>query len=249
MNKNRSRGHSEVVRMRRVIALLASAFACLLFYLNRKVELPSEILNQRSIFLSAAVDASQGIQSTASEALLLSSSSSSHALVLADLPSSSNALHPSDPTRLSSLQPLMRRLLHRSPLKILRKLRLWFLSSAEKIFRPILNQVRLRLGYVPTSIPGTESLSKRVNDHLEMELEAIPAITQEQRTRVYSAFELVRSNDTIARFAEEVALPLTPHLVYRYFAATDWAPLYNGKRSNILNLIPFALSFNWLCFR
>lgn len=67
-----------------------------------------------------------------------------------------------------------------------------------------------------------------INDHLETDINLLP-ITPEQRETLLATFtqiiEAVKANPEVYGSRPVI----TPHGVYRYYAASDWQPLYNGR--------------------
>lgn len=97
-----------------------------------------------------------------------------------------------------------------------------FLSSIKSLTRAFAT--------IKPKIPGTMKSPHGFNDHIEIDIRRL-SLSSSQLKRVLETYqEVVRiGGETIVNKAKNSGLDLTPHLVYRYFAAVDWGKDYNGK--------------------
>ena len=80
-----------------------------------------------------------------------------------------------------------------------------------------------------TTTTTTKSVSTTVaNDRIGLD---ISKLSPSQLSLLNNVTSTLKYNDpTLHTTAKLTDLIISPHLVYRYFAAADWAPTYNGKR-------------------
>jgi len=81
-----------------------------------------------------------------------------------------------------------------------------------------------------------------MNDHVEVDIATIPNLSPDQIHLIMDTYFTLCSNVTLTNSSN---CPITPHMVFRYYAATDWAKSYNGKRFVFKETILFMMESNF----
>ena len=96
------------------------------------------------------------------------------------------------------------------------------------LLKPFLNLSRFWTNiFIKTPPAAAAAASKPQNDHVQIDMNTL---SQRHRDIIMETYEFLRSNTTLSTLAEDTNYSITPHLVYRYYAAADWTALYNGKK-------------------
>jgi hypothetical protein len=71
----------------------------------------------------------------------------------------------------------------------------------------------------------------QVNDHLEVDIDRL-GLTEFQKSQIDTVLKSpILQNQNIRDYSKSTNYEITPHLVYRYFAAVDWTPTYHNTKS------------------
>ena len=110
-----------------------------------------------------------------------------------------------------------------------------FISPREKVLNLVayINQILMKLWtllFASRRMVG-DHLIGGVNDHIECDVRLLQ-LDERKMKRIndtLAALSLLQAHG-LDKKAQLTAMPISPHLIYRYLASVDWADKYNGKK-------------------